>query len=88
MKNSKREALRGSRIGIIGLVLCIVLAILTSCGSAQIVTVKQVNETNFVTIDNDTISAKRRVLYNLQEDSRYKMNVKDGKCVTVISKIK
>jgi len=88
MTNSKREALRGSRIGIIGLVVCIVLSILTSCGSYQSVTVKQVNETNFVTIDNDTISAKRRVLYNLQEDSRYKMNLKDGKCVTVISKIK
>ena len=88
MKETKTAALRGFKIGLIGIILTFILAILTSCGSAHIVTVKQVNETNFVTIDNDTISAKRRVLYNLQEDSRYKMNVKDGKCVTVISKIK
>lgn len=66
----------------------IIAIILTSCGTRQTITVKEITEKSIITNTNDTILAKKRELYGINKGDVYRIFVKDGRCMAITKKIK
>lgn len=64
----------------------ILMALLASCGTYREVKVREVGEHSFITFKNDTVQAKKRVLYNLEVDSTYGGYFRKNGSFNIVSK--